>query len=403
MKLNFKIESLIMAIWIVAYNFIGNQLWIFGSIILSVLFLLTQYKKKINFKLFNNILYLLIPIFLGVSATIVLDTEFFNTDSIRDIYYILIPIISYFFGLIMSIIMDNKDIKDTIVISTILTILIDIFKIASYNQYDNFKFLEFRDYMGVSDYILVVGLFVLLLENKYNRNIKVILIIILLVDITIYFSRISILFVLITFILYLFNKFKYLKNNSKELKTITLVTIVGFFLLILINILFPEFSEKVLYTFEELSSNNNWSKIENISLNWRGYEIYCAKLDIKNNFGLIEYLLGNGFGYRTPLTILYNIGGIDYLSLPILHNGFYSIFSKYGVIGLLSYICFFIMYIKNIRKSRNINVKIIASSICLFLVISTFFVMGIFYESQLCLLVLLMGLYYGNLYVRGLS
>jgi len=72
-------------------------------------------------------------------------------------------------------------------------------------------------------------------------------------------------------------------------------------------------------------------------LNWRGFEAYNAQLMFDQSSALRK-LLGSGLGSTVDLgqEIVLEEGAMRFL--PILHNGYYYLLIKYGLIGLLFYI-----------------------------------------------------------------
>ena len=73
-------------------------------------------------------------------------------------------------------------------------------------------------------------------------------------------------------------------------------------------------------------------------LNWRGFEAYNAQL-MFDQASLGRKIFGHGLGATVDLGTSIDIGGDEpFRYLPILHNGYYNILIKYGVIGLAIYI-----------------------------------------------------------------
>ncbi|MCD2323314.1 hypothetical protein LQ953_04705 [Sphingomonas sp. IC-56] len=69
-------------------------------------------------------------------------------------------------------------------------------------------------------------------------------------------------------------------------------------------------------------------------LNWRGFEAYNAQL-MFDNASLGRKLFGHGLGAAVDLGTTIDIGGDEpFRFLPILHNGFYNVLIKYGIVGV---------------------------------------------------------------------
>lgn len=73
-------------------------------------------------------------------------------------------------------------------------------------------------------------------------------------------------------------------------------------------------------------------------LNWRGFEAYNAQL-MFDQADLGRKIFGHGLGAVVDLGVSVDIGVDEPLRyLPILHNGYYNILIKYGLIGVAIYV-----------------------------------------------------------------
>ncbi|WP_375426904.1 hypothetical protein [uncultured Sphingomonas sp.] len=119
--------------------------------------------------------------------------------------------------------------------------------------------------------------------------------------------------------------------------------VVGILLALLWQVL-PEYAGgeltvavKLRRSLEEVLLTDNFDTTQMI-LNWRGFEAYNAQL-MFDRASALKKLFGNGLGATVDLgqeVILSDEASFRYL--PILHNGFYYILIKYGVIGVMIYI-----------------------------------------------------------------
>lgn len=72
-------------------------------------------------------------------------------------------------------------------------------------------------------------------------------------------------------------------------------------------------------------------------LNWRGFEAYNAQLMI-DQASLFRKLFGHGLGSTVDLGQEVVLDDSPLRFLPILHNGFYYLVIKYGIVGTLVYV-----------------------------------------------------------------
>jgi hypothetical protein len=93
---------------------------------------------------------------------------------------------------------------------------------------------------------------------------------------------------------------------------------------------------KLRRSLDEMLLTDNVNPTEMI-LNWRGFEAYNAQLML-DQASALRKILGYGLGATVDLgqEIVFEDGPIRFL--PILHNGFYYLMIKYGLIGALVYV-----------------------------------------------------------------
>jgi hypothetical protein len=114
-------------------------------------------------------------------------------------------------------------------------------------------------------------------------------------------------------------------------------------LLILLWQVLPEYSGgeltvavKLRRSLEEVLLTDNFDTTQMI-LNWRGFEAYNAQI-MFDQASTLRQLLGNGLGATVDLGQEVVLSDeVSFRFLPILHNGYYYILIKYGVIGVLIY------------------------------------------------------------------
>lgn len=73
-------------------------------------------------------------------------------------------------------------------------------------------------------------------------------------------------------------------------------------------------------------------------LNWRGFEAFNAQL-MFDQASLGRKIFGHGLGATVDLGTSVDIGGDEpFRYLPILHNGYYNVLIKYGLLGIAIYV-----------------------------------------------------------------
>lgn len=127
------------------------------------------------------------------------------------------------------------------------------------------------------------------------------------------------------------------RRFASTLKIIILVLVGVLILGVVLPDIYNTFVDKIARSLVELAGGNiNWSDSTNIVMNWRAYEVYCAKLQF-GEYSTIQKILGHGFG------TLVDAKGYAYLvtggeGLAVLHNGYYTTLIKTGYLGVVCYI-----------------------------------------------------------------
>ncbi len=89
------------------------------------------------------------------------------------------------------------------------------------------------------------------------------------------------------------------------------------------------------------------------SLKWR-YREWFAFFDAAKNFGLREFIFGQGLGSQMisprPLKVF---GGSLHVTLQRFHNGFLFLIYKTGIIGMVCYMCLSFLAFKQIEKLKE--------------------------------------------------
>lgn len=249
---------------------------------------------------------------------------------------------------------------------------------------------QYRRMIGAGHPLTVITLF---LYIYMPQNIKIKkkpvygCIVILLADLLIHFSRITLLNTCI-FLLYL----KILKSPVKFFSyaagaSAGLAAAYGAF-----PAVFHSFMERLANSLTEIShANDPWNHIA-IVTNWRGYEVYC-ELQKFRQAGMIEQILGGGFGAQL------DVQGKAYLvttepTLPFLHNGYFSILMIWGISGCAAYILLLIaLYLRNRVLAEG--EKQFWKALVMIIAVDTIFVHGLFFSTGIAGVFLYLGVLEG--------
>lgn len=212
------------------------------------------------------------------------------------------------------------------------------------------------------------------------------------------FSRTSIgcLFLLICAGAGLFNNMK--KFSGYLLLVVVLVLVIAPFLPVY-DAHEKTFLGKVQNSFSEISFTDD-SDMSKAIANWRGFEAGCAYLEFINT-SLPQKIFGRGWGATVDLGQEVQMSeDMSYQYLPILHNGYMHILTKYGVLGVLLYFVFLWRVTIGSRKylinNNNLTYAWLISGLGLVLAYTSLVITGIFNKGGLDATLVLLGLFFGS-------
>ena len=137
----------------------------------------------------------------------------------------------------------------------------------------------------------------------------------------------------------------------------TFISLSFFILSILIFFFYGnQINNKFDSSIQEIT-NTNFESERDITIYWRAFESYNA-LELFNQSSMINQVFGSGFGKTIDLGATFELNGVDFNNIVILHNGYLHILIKTGIIGLTAIVLFYLKIIKdNIFVRRNDSEK----------------------------------------------
>lgn len=320
--------------------------------------------NKIVIKDIEVIGVLFIILILGIFITLIHINDYSLRNVIRDIFYILNPIVFIWTGIMFKYKYEERfDIFKIIVYIAVISSILNLLQIAKEPRILQVSSIYiFRNYIEVINAYAVLIAIVLLFTNKHIKNecnfgifrlnlFRILCIISFIID----FSRtnyICLFIILCPFILPIIRK-----NIFKVRKIIYI-----FILIVLANFIMPDLMgtlfDKMISSITELKASINWGDPSEIVNNWRGYEIYKAKdLYLEGNW--FEKIFGYGLGKLIPVGVFSELVGVDASEggITILHNGYYMMLIKCGLIGVLLYASVYLVGIRKmiIRIKNNLD------------------------------------------------
>ena len=190
-------------------------------------------------------------------------------------------------------------------------------------------------------------------------------------------------------------------NIKKSLVYVGLAAI----LVILIAPMLPNLDGQITFlgklknSFNEIALTTGADASEMLT-NWRGFEAYRAYMAFINS-SIPQQLVGRGWGATVDLGFGVQMSeSLYYRYLPILHNGYMQILTKYGLLGVFLYFVFLwrvtIGSRKYFIKNNNAIYARFITGLGLVLVYTSLVITGILNKGNLDGVLILVGLLFGS-------
>lgn len=346
----------------------------------SLLIILLLFLKNRSYFTHWSVVTFIVPftliIVIGFLTSLSFQSSLNNRNYFRDIFYLAQNALFYIAGASVGLyfIETKINFKYLLYITSFLIVFVNFFSILIKGNF-TFSSIRLLTLRGMETILLTLFIVILELFNKpfHFKSSKTIFqflfAILLAAHFFLSFSRTGFI-LLFSFLLVL----PIIKKNILLLIVYAIVLLLFFIIsVIALNVDLSNFSifiKKLYSSFEELSIYHNWSYLENRTRYWRGYEMFSA-IQLFQNQNFVKMFFGNGFGQNVPLLFCHTLGTTAYINLPILHNAYFTILVKYGILGFSLYLCsIFFPFVQIIRFKFNKNHCIILWSLFSYLLIA---------------------------------
>jgi hypothetical protein len=157
------------------------------------------------------------------------------------------------------------------------------------------------------------------------------------------------------------------------------------------------FQSKIMNTFTEINFTDA-SNVVAIIHNWRGFEAFMALREFYNA-SILEKIFGRGYGATVDLGMYIPMSStMVYRYLPTLHNGYFYIVGKYGLVGVLLYLVFVFKVLRGTNGWGSSQRDLLADlrvGVALITFFCTLVITGLFNVSGLGATCLFLGALYG--------
>ena len=297
-----------------------------------------------------------LKLYVGVIAytTLVGLCLYTTRNVIRDLYYILPTVLWIFIGASEADQKPEGDLKKTLFLYGTFITLKNFALIIGSGSLD---FNSLRAVFGLNVYdlgfILPISVICVFLHQEVyiTKKIDRMLIALMTINVVLSLGRIAILQPMIAFTILLFMEGREAEDQAKINKVVRLflsitIALVVIFYMMPSSIKSP-LMDKVLNSLDEVDSSQKITSVGSAMNNWRAYEIQSAQEQWKDAW-TVPQLFGEGMGKGVEIQYVpYSWAGVvDGNEIPLLHNGFYTMLIKGGIIGLVALIWLFMGNVK---------------------------------------------------------
>lgn len=319
--------------------------------------------------------------------------SFFKDEStynfFRDIAYLLKPIIGILAGYQLYKKCQDKFFTTVIYTGVLLSSIHLIIVLITFLKYQTITVNLLRDFCGFhSDYevyVLVILLFYKKFQINWSKKKLYTFILIAALSSFLYLSRTNFIQLIILYIA-LKGYFIINKRSLTVISSVSLIVILGYTAIYQSNPQrtgrgFESFLYKIknapIEPFKTKINKDDWKDFND---NYRSYENILTVKQVASE-GTMAVIFGKGLGATIDLgrEIMTNDEElIQYI--PILHNGFATIYLKSGLVGLFFLLLFMYLIAKpkksNVITVQNINLLMLGTAI--FLIVSNWVFMGVY-------------------------
>ena len=278
---------------------------------------------------------------------------FFDSEKyVKGLYHILPSIVIIVLGYYICYVYRSKSLVLTA--AALMIFLLIHLAYTSVFHIGNIGGLEdMRDHFSNGANMFIFSFIIFLSARVINRKIiigkriDIILIIIGIVRIVISLNRSTIMAFIISATI--MGICTILFNREKALLRIVILAISSAALMFVVFSFLPsqasnEFFDKVDNSSKEINSAQEFSSGTEVLQNWRGYEINKAQKQW-SNYNFLEMAIGGGIQKYTkmedlPRDMQKNQESMANNESPLLHNGYYTLLIKGGILAVLGYIVF---------------------------------------------------------------
>jgi hypothetical protein len=368
----------------IGVTFLNNYELVFAVWAVTI-FLTLQ--KKYSITLLKYVSFFIIILITAFISSLFRDHKIYGI--IRDITYLAKPIMGLWAGYQLCKVSSEKALKMFIYTGAIISLIHLVIICTTIITFGTFSVNLIRQEAGYfSDYeiyVLIMLIFSDKFKIQFSKSRLRFLIILVGVSSFLYLARTNLIQFVVLFVA-LKGYFVLTKKSITVLFTILITVLLGYGAVYSSN---PKRGGKGLETFlykikiapiEPFKTKINKDDWKDFNDNYRSYENIIAVKQVSNQ-GLLAVFFGEGLGATLDLgREVFSNDGEFVRHIPIVHNGYMTVFLKSGIFGVFFLICFIVMLCKqestNDDVIKHINYFLIGTGV--FLIFSNWVFLGLY-------------------------
>ena len=344
----------LVAMYILQFFFGANKVVYVASLIWLSFLMIRENSMIITLPRVGGLVFYFIVIITTLIVGIFINEP---RDVIKDIYYISQPVIIIVVGYLYEGLDNGKSIKRTlyligtvISIVTLFRVLVNIPNLTDLESIRNIANLSVHEVAFIA--AIMFGDKILSKKIIFGNVIDWLVLGLMVVKIIISMGRTELVSIVAMIgIILVFNVFYSKQKWTFIFKIIGIIASVSV-MVVGIYVALPEeakeqFSSKVDNSFQEIESDLDYDNYIDAIQHWRGFEIDQARKQWKNS-NIITQIVGGGLGTYIKVKYLPSEFTEDMYkghSIALLHNAYYTLLIKGGVLGMVALIW---LYVANI-------------------------------------------------------
>lgn len=317
-------------------------------------------------------------------------------DVAKDIFYSFPTIVMIMIGYLYNKYDNGKSVTKTLYLTgTIITLISFVNLAMNFSTMSNMGLL--RTIMGQQVYETTFIFAIMLSEKIIGKKVIFsnitdwLMIFLMLLKSIISLGRTELIVTIIIVVVVLLLNIYFSEFKFNSILTLTVVATVMLVVGLTVYTSLPEnirnqFMDKLVYSLEEVDSDVQYDSTIEAMQHWRAYEVSCAiKQWEESNF--FTELFGAGFGEYIKIEYIphnFNDQMVKNNSIALLHNTYYTLLVKGGVLGVIAIIWLYLSNAVVVFKRRYKKYAYEISAMCVItigMMIFTYATRGIFSQS----------------------